>query len=563
MPRVYKRKLGSQIYCNYDENKLADAVKAIKSGKMSYRKAQEYFRIPRSTLENKVNRTNPKSIGTPSVLNKEEEKMLVHGILRAAHWGYPLDSTDIRGIVKGYLDRAGRKEKRFTNNLPGYEWTSSFLKRHADILSVRLSENIKRARAEVNINCVKEFFENLRESLEGIPPENVINYDETNFSDDPGRKHVVVKRGIKHAERVMDSSKASISVMMCASGDGKLLPTYVLYKAEHLWDTWQEGGPPDARYNRNKSGWFDLPIYEDWFLTVALPYLKKLNGVKIMIGDNLSSHISLAVVKECENHDISFILLPPNSTHILQPLDVSFFGPLKKAWRDVLTNWKMNTRGPICRDAFPALLKETLQKIEARKVENIKSGFHATGLIPFDPQRVLKKIPQSSELDESSASWSASFETVLSQARYGTGTDTRTIRRRRKLDVPPGKSIVGAHFADEVATENGQVMSKTSSQEDVSVLTATPCLDLETFVVVNYNYDSGNRTLSRNYVGVVVDMGAKDVVVKFLRAHDGSKRMFVFPNIEDEDTIPKEQITEILSKSIEKRGIFVFDKDIL
>ncbi|PSN50194.1 hypothetical protein C0J52_06635, partial [Blattella germanica] len=152
---------------------------------------------------------------------------------------------------------------------------------------------------------------------------------------------------------------------------------------------------------------------------------------------------------------------------------------------------------------------------------------------------------------------------VVGPLKYGTGTDTRTIRRHRKLDVPPGKSIVGAHFADEVATENGQVMSKTSSQEDVSVLTATPCLDLETFVVVNYNYDSGNRTLSRNYVGVVVDMGAKDVVVKFLRAHDGSKRMFVFPNIEDEDTIPKEQITEILSKPIEKRGIFVFDKDIL
>mgnify|MGYP003623630680 FL=1 len=84
---------------------------------------------------------------------------------------------------------------------------------------------------------MKEFFENLRESLEGIPPENVINYDETNFSDDPGRKHVVVKRGIKHAERVMNSSKASISVMICASGYGKLPPIYVLYKAEHLWDT--------------------------------------------------------------------------------------------------------------------------------------------------------------------------------------------------------------------------------------------------------------------------------------------------------------------------------------
>ena len=165
MSCVYKRKLENQIYCNYDENKLADAVKVIKSGKMSYRKVQEYFRIPPSTLENKVNRTKPKLIGMPSVLNKEEEEILVHGIMRAAHWGYPLDSTVIRCTVKGYHDRESRKEKRFTNNLPGYEWTSSFLKRHADILSVSLSENIKRARAEVNINCVKEFFENLRESL--------------------------------------------------------------------------------------------------------------------------------------------------------------------------------------------------------------------------------------------------------------------------------------------------------------------------------------------------------------------------------------------------------------
>jgi transposase len=37
-----------------------------------------------------------------------------------------------------------------------------------------------------------------------------------------------------------------------------------------------------------------------------------------LIGDNLASHISLNVVQECQNNNIHFILLPPNSTCLRQ-----------------------------------------------------------------------------------------------------------------------------------------------------------------------------------------------------------------------------------------------------
>ena len=214
---------------------------------------------------------------------------------------------------------------------------------------------------------MEEFFQNIQGSLDGVPPSNIINYNETNFCYDPGRKKVIVKRGAKHAERILDSTKTSISVMMAGTGDGVLLPPYVLYKAKHMWATWQEGGPPGANYNRNKSGWFDPHTFEDWFLTVVLLYLRKLPGRKVMIGDNLSSHISLQVIKLCKEHNICFILLPPNSTHLLQPLDVSFFKPLKNAWRTVLSDWKKFTKGPISKDAFPSLLKETLKEIQVSK----------------------------------------------------------------------------------------------------------------------------------------------------------------------------------------------------
>ena len=75
-----------------------------------------------------------------------------------------------------------------------------------------------------------------------------------------------------------------------------------------------------AGYNRNNSSWFDLAMFEAWFEEILLPFMRKLDGPKIILGDNLSSHISLRVVQLFEEYDKKFVLLPPNST-----LDVFFF----------------------------------------------------------------------------------------------------------------------------------------------------------------------------------------------------------------------------------------------
>ena len=72
----------------------------------------------------------------------------------------------------------------------------------------------------MNEDVINNFFDNLEESLEGIPASNIWNYDETNFTDEPDRKRAVVKRGMKYPERAMNSTKASISVMFCGNGVG-------------------------------------------------------------------------------------------------------------------------------------------------------------------------------------------------------------------------------------------------------------------------------------------------------------------------------------------------------
>lgn len=144
-----------------------------------------------------------------------------------------------------------------------------------------------------------------------------------------------------------------------------------------------------------------------------LPILKKQKGVKVLIGDNLSSHINLDVLRQCEENEIKFIALPPNTTHLLQALDVAVFRPLKSHWREILSSWKMTASGSRCssipKDEFPGLLKKLMAAMEPNIEKNLKSGFRKTGIFPLNKQQVLSRLPKAS-LDNNLGDMAASLE---------------------------------------------------------------------------------------------------------------------------------------------------------
>uniref|UniRef100_A0A6P7FV29 Uncharacterized protein LOC114331403 n=1 Tax=Diabrotica virgifera virgifera TaxID=50390 RepID=A0A6P7FV29_DIAVI len=163
---------------------------------------------------------------------------------------------ELRQIIKSYLNRQGKNITRFKDNTPGIDWVKSFLSRHKD-LTARIASNIKRSRAALNADQMTEYIENLRQTITGVEPDAIFNYDETNLTDDPGKNKVLTKRGVKYPERICNSSKSSISLMMCGNAAGELLPPYVVYKSKNLWDTGTENGPSGKRYANTASGWFE------------------------------------------------------------------------------------------------------------------------------------------------------------------------------------------------------------------------------------------------------------------------------------------------------------------
>jgi hypothetical protein len=104
--------------------------------------------------------------------------------------------------------------------------------------------------------------------------------------------------------------------MLAGNVPGEMVPPMVVYKALNIY-SWCERGPKGALYSCS-SGWFDSYQFEKWFFELMLPILKRKVGKKMLIGDNLSSHISAAVVEVCRQHDIQFVCLPPNSTDKLR-----------------------------------------------------------------------------------------------------------------------------------------------------------------------------------------------------------------------------------------------------
>ena len=154
-----------------------------------------------------------------------------------------------------------------------------------------------------------------------------------------------------------------------------------------------ENSIKNSKYGASPSGWFDMRLFEDWFKTICLPYFRHCSGTKAVIGDNLPSHVSKEVISLCEQNDIKFILLPPNSTHFTQPNDVAVFAPLKKSYRQCLTDYKKKYRGVLPKALFPQMLKKAVDGV-TNMSSNIKSGFRATGIIPLNRDQVLKRLPR-------------------------------------------------------------------------------------------------------------------------------------------------------------------------
>ena len=391
MPRNPVPSRTARHYVRYNPEDIQSALKAIKNGRKSIKQASVDYQIPLTTLKNKKYGLHKKSYGGQKRLSTECEEMLASAIERLADWKIPMTEMEVRKLVKNYLDALDLPNEVFKENMPGRDWGRGFIKRHR--LAKRIADNVTLSRAKISPEIVNAYFDHLEEELRGIPPDNIFNYDETNLTDDPGAKEVIVRRGRRRVERKAEHSKQSTSIMFCGNAAGDYLPPMVVYKcgSGNVYEAWTKRGPPGTQYASTKSGWFNMDCFKQWFFDIFLPAASKLDGPVALIGDNLPSHFSKDVIEATLEHDIKFITMPPMSTHLCQPLDVAVFRTLKLHWRRILDHWRKDSRrrGAIPKPHMPKLIRRLTSHLEPT---HLKSGFRSSGIYPLDRHQVLKRL---------------------------------------------------------------------------------------------------------------------------------------------------------------------------
>ena len=252
-------------------------------------------------------------------------------------------------------------------------------------------DNVKSSRTLVTEEVINKYFDHLRNSVKDIPALNIFNYNETNITDDPGAKLVITRQGRNRVEIIMHHSKSSISVMFAGRVDGHYLPPMVVYKAENIYKEWCHAGPIDTVYSCTKRRWFDTEQFKMWFFKQFVLSTSDLVGPIVLIGDNLGSHFSKKVLQYCDENEIRFLCLPPNSTHLCQPLDMAVFRQTKPEWPDILDSWRKESQCAenLRKTIFPSLLYKLFCRL---KPENLGSGSCATGIAQPERNEFLKKI---------------------------------------------------------------------------------------------------------------------------------------------------------------------------
>lgn len=583
MGRTYRGDPTSKRHAPVDPECVKRAVDAVKQG-MSVRLAAKKYGISKSALQRYSAKLNLqiRTKGGQTALPSSMENDLVTALVKCSDWGYPLSTFDIRCFVKFHLDREGKVIKKFKDNLPGRDWALSFLKRNKKLLSQRMCQNIKGSRASVSPDIINDYFDNVTVTLKDIPSHLIINYDESCLADDPGRRKLIFRRGCKYPERVLNESKTGVTVLFAATASGILLPPYTIYKAVHIYDLWIQGGPEGAHYNRSKSGWIDGFCFLDWIQKIIVPYCRRFQGRKVLIGDNLSSHLSPTVVKICVDNDISFVFLPANSTSLTQPLDVAVFRPLKIHWRLVLEKWKIKTKNSnksFDKKYFPGLLKQTLDRLKEKDglKNDILSGFAKSGLVPLNRERVLGRLPPVPvpvaqlipEGQEDQMSVNDSLSQFLKEMRYGNEDTEVTRSRKKRIKVPPGQSVSLVDFesdndneasVDDKDDDTDEETSYTREEENEDQSEDLVQLKEGVWVRVKFQYE---HSVEKVFIGKVLQVmpeaeGVEKFVGTFMRQSSKASSIYTFPDVPDECEFSKDQVLEVLNPPDIRRGRHTF-----
>jgi hypothetical protein len=379
------------------ENRMQMAISAYKTQKIKSKlKAAEVFGVSEATLRRRLKGTKARveTRANGHKLTAIEEEVLVKRLLDADKRGFSIRPEFLRRMAQILL----REHSQDSTAVLGVNWAYSFIKRRPE-LRARYNRRITYQRAkQEDPKVIKQWFKTVHGAIQehGIHEDDIWNFDETGFAMGLCTTSKVIT-AVDRSERprtVIQGNREWVTIIECVSSKGVSIPPVVILKGKEQQATWyQEPAVPQSwSIAKSDNGWTTDIIGLRWLKEVFQPYSQQSStGAKrLLILDGHSSHQTAEFDAFCKENAIICLCMPPHTSHLLQPLDVGVFGPLKRAYGKLVEGMMVAGNNHIDKEDFLHLYPPAREKVFNQK--NICSGFAGAGLKPFDQDQVLEKI---------------------------------------------------------------------------------------------------------------------------------------------------------------------------
>ncbi|KAL1960690.1 hypothetical protein VTO42DRAFT_6520 [Malbranchea cinnamomea] len=379
------------------EEKIQLAIQAYQRGQVrSLRKASALYSVPFTTLRDRYNgrATRENAQEKNRKLSKSEEITLTQQILSMDERGKPLRAATVREMANALL---AKRDESTTPPTVGKCWVNHFMRRNG--LESRFSRKCDYRRALYeDPNITRGWFQLVQNTIEkyGILPEDIYNFDEVGFLMGMIETTRVVTGSEKNLRPSLTQSgnREWVTVIQGVNASGWCLPPMFIVKGKNHQASWYqtEGLPEGGAIGSSENGWTNKELGVFWLKEIFNRHTlsRTIGRYRLLILDGHGSHSGPEFDQFCMENSIIPLYMPPRSAHLLQPLDVSCFAPLKQAYGQQVQRSMMLGINHIDRDEFFSLYSSI--RTAALTERNIKSGFRATGLVPYDPEQVLSRL---------------------------------------------------------------------------------------------------------------------------------------------------------------------------
>ena len=376
----------------YSEADITLAISAISQNQIkSVRRAASTFNVARSTLRSRRAGITARRDCQPNSkkLTKLEEEVIVRHILDLDSRGFAPTLGAVRDMADKLLAERGASQV-------GKNWPTNFVKRTPS-LTTRFNRPYNRQRALCeDPEIISAWFDLVArtKATYRILDEDTYNFDETGFMMGKISAQLVVtgseRRG--RSKAIQPGNREWVTVIQGINATGWAIPPFIIFAGQYHLSPWfQENIPNSWRFTLSDNGWTTNEIGVTW-LEHFIEHTKdrRVGAWLLLVIDGHESHNSLRFQELCKENKIYTLCMPPHSSHLLQPLDVGCFSPLKRAYGQQVSCLIRDHINHITKIEFlPAFYAAYNQSITR---ENICSSFRGAGLVPYNAEAVLSKL---------------------------------------------------------------------------------------------------------------------------------------------------------------------------